>query len=210
MRTLALYFTSITCGFCLMALEIVGARMLFPSFGSSIDIWAAIISVFILSLSLGYVLGGRLADRSTSNQPLALVIVGASLLYFLLPIWALPFTEALGPTVHTARWGVLFAATVLFLPPSLLLGLISPMLVKLVFVSAERVGTTTGTLYAVGSVGNVAGVLFADFVLLAYVELNTSIFAMGAVMAVLGLAHLFVRMPAAQAPAAAVPAGATP
>ncbi len=197
MRIPALYLTSITCGFCLMALEIMGARMLFPSFGSSIDVWAAIIAVFILSLSVGYVLGGRIADRTTGNATLGWVIVGAAAMYLLLPAWAQPFCESLGKDIHTARWGVLLAAMVLFFPPSLLLGMISPMLVKLVFVSAERVGTTTGTLYAIGSVGNVLGILVTDFVLLAYVEINPAIWAMGIVMALLGLAHIFVRISAA-------------
>ena len=54
MRTLCLYATSIACGSCMMALELVGGRVLYPTFGSSIHVWAAIISVFILSLSIGY------------------------------------------------------------------------------------------------------------------------------------------------------------
>lgn len=191
-RLPALYATSIISGFCMMALEILGARVLQPFFGSGIDIWAAIISVFILSLSIGYWLGGRIADRATNNRPLAIVLIVAAICYLILPVWARPFLEALGPGIHTARGGVLLAALILFLPPSLLLGCISPMLVKLVFVGSEHVGRSTGTLYAVGSFGNVVGILASDFILLVHFDLNHSILGMGVVMGILGAAHLLI------------------
>ena len=196
MRLLAIYLTSIICGFCLMALEMLGGRLLYPCFGSSIDVWAAIISVFILSLSIGYVIGGRIADRSKDNRPLAWIILGAGVLYMTLPIYALSASEAVGGVLGQLRFGVLMAGLVLFVVPSLLLGMVSPVLVKLVFVSADRVGRTTGTLYAVGSIGNVLGILVTDYVLLEYVSLNATMVGMGAVLAALALAHLAVRMQA--------------
>jgi energy-converting hydrogenase Eha subunit E len=190
MRLTALYMTSITCGFCMMALEIIGARFIQPIFGSSIDVWAAIITVFILSLSIGYVVGGRIADRSHTNAALGWVIMIAGIFYCLIPWYGMSFMVALGEEIHTSRFGVLIAALCLYLVPSMLLGTVSPILVKLVFTSAERVGTTTGTLYAIGSVGNVLGILVSDFVLLAHVSLNTNIWSMGVVLCALGIAHL--------------------
>jgi hypothetical protein len=190
MRLTALYLTSITCGFCMMALEILGGRFIQPVFGSSIDVWAAIISVFILSLSIGYVAGGRIADRSHTNAALGWVILLAGVFFCLTPWYGMPLMLGLGEAVHTARWGVLLAALLLFLIPSLLLGMVSPILVKLVFTGADKVGSTTGTLYAIGSVGNVLGILVSDYVLLAYVPINTTILVMGGVLCVLGILHL--------------------
>ncbi len=213
MRNPVLYATSIICGFCMMALEIVGARALFPPFGSSVDTWAAIISVFILSLSVGYVIGGRIADRMKTSQPLGWIILLAGVFYCLLPVYCLHFTESLSYDIKASRGGVLLGALVLFLPPSLLLGCVSPILVRLAFNGAERVGRTTGTLYAVGSIGNVVGILVANYLLLAYVTLNANLWAMGVVLCLLGLAHLFVKMEAespANAAAPATPAGAQP
>lgn len=196
MRTFALYLTSILAGFCMMALEIMGGRLLQPVFGSSIDIWAAIITVFILSLSIGYVIGGRVADKATSNAVLGWILAAAGLCYLILPAVALPFMEALPTSLTHARWGVLVAALVLFLFPSMLLGMISPILVKLVFVSGELVGQTTGTLYAIGSFGNVLGILVSNYILLQYVDLNHNIFVMGIVLGILGVAHLVKRIDA--------------
>ncbi len=197
MRLTALYLTSILCGFCMMALEILGGRMLQPVFGSSIDVWAAIISVFILSLSIGYVLGGRLADRARTNLALGWMILLAGVFFCLLPIYALKFSDALGESIQYARWGVLVGALVLFLPPSLLLGSVSPMLVKLVFVDATRVGRTTGTLYAIGSFGNVLGILVTDYIFLQHFPLNQTVLVMGVLLCALGLVHIFLRVQAA-------------
>ncbi len=208
MRLFAIYATSITCGFCLMALEILGARLLYPSFGSSIDVWAAIITVFILSLSIGYVIGGRIADKSSDNRALAWIVLGAGVLYLTLPIYALSASEALGDAMGDLRFGVLVAGLVLFLLPSLLLGMVSPVLVKLAFVSAERVGRTTGTLYAIGSVGNVLGILVTDYVLLEHVPLNANLLWMGCVLVVTGLLHLALRLQATATPAPVAAQGA--
>ena len=194
MRVAALYTTSIICGFCLMALEILASRLVQPVFGSSVDVWAAIISIFILSLSIGYVIGGRLADRTRTNLALGWMVLISGMFFVLMTIYGLRFNEALPESIQTARYGSLLSSLVLFLPPSLLLGCVSPMLVKLVFVSAERVGRTTGTLYAVGSIGNVFGILVANYIFLPLFPLNPTFIALGAVLMALGLIHLFIRM----------------
>jgi MFS family permease len=190
MRLFALYATSIICGFCLMALEMMGGRFLQPVFGTGIDVWSAIITVFILSLSIGYVLGGRLADRCRTNRALGWIILFSGILYLFLPVIARPFLDAAGSGLHSLKLGVLIAALVLFFVPSVLLGCISPMLVKLVFTDAEKVGSTTGLLYAVGSVGNVLGILVSTYVMLWYLPLNTSMLGMGVVLCLTGIAHL--------------------
>lgn len=192
MRIYWLYATSVICGFCLMALEIVGPRYLAPRFGTSVDVWAAIITVFILSLSVGYWLGGRIADHSRSNRPLAFIILSAAACFLVLPAIATPVVQAFGPTIAAARWGSLVGALALFLIPSVLLGCITPMLVKLVFVGAAKVGRTTGTLYAISSVGNVLGILVTNYFLLELATLNANTWAMGLVLAALGTAHLLL------------------
>ncbi len=213
MRVAILYTTSIICGFCLMALEILASRLVQPVFGSSVDVWAAIISVFILSLSIGYVIGGRLADRTRTNLALGWMILVAGVFFVLMTIYGLRFNEALPEWIQTARYGSLLSSLVLFLPPSLLLGCVSPMLVKLVFVSAERVGRTTGTLYAIGSIGNVFGILVANYVFLPLFPLNPTFIALGAVLMALGLAHVFLPIQThttSTSSSTAATAGATP
>jgi len=203
MRTSALYLTSILAGFCMMSLEILGGRMLQPVFGSSIDVWAAVITVFILSLSIGYVVGGRIADAARDNQPLGWTLLAAGICYLAIPALALPFMEAIPIGIRDARSGALVAALTLFLLPSMLLGAVSPILVKLVFVSADRVGRTTGTHYAIGSSGNVLGILVSNFVLLEIADPSGSLLGQGVLLGVLGTAHLAIRIGADRVESAA-------
>ena len=204
MRIYALYFTSIICGFCLMALEMLGSRFLAPEFGTALDVWSAIITVFILALSIGYVVGGRLADRSNSNLPLGVIITVSGIFYLLLPVYARSVTSMLGGaggTLHAQAFDVLIAANVLFFIPSVLLGCVSPMLVKLVFKTASKVGRTTGNLYAIGSFGNVLGILCTTYILLKAFSINGNMIGMGVVLCLTGLAHVFVRTEAKRKPA---------
>jgi predicted membrane-bound spermidine synthase len=174
----------------MMALELLGARLLQPTFGSDIDVWASVISVFILSLSLGYAGGGWLADRVEPRRTLGWTILAAGVCYLLLPVYARAFLERLGPDIQAARWGSLPAALLLFLPPSVLLGGVTPLLVRLGFKDAAHVGRITGILYAVGCVGNVLGILVTDYILLVSYPLNANLLGMGVLLGVTGVAHL--------------------
>jgi predicted membrane-bound spermidine synthase len=69
-----------SAGAALMALEIAGSRVLAPSFGNSVFVWGSLISVFLIALSLGYFLGGLLADRHPSQALLNSICVLVSLL----------------------------------------------------------------------------------------------------------------------------------
>lgn len=84
---------------------------------------------------------------------------------------------------------------VLFFPPSVLLGTVTPMLIRLSLVDVRRVGRVAGTLYAVGSVGNVLGILVCDYVLLVLVRDSHNLIAMGAALSTMGLLHAFLVIP---------------
>ena len=69
-------------GFVIMSMELLGGRILAPYFGSGVYVWGSIITVFMLSLSLGYLLGGRLSVHNPSlNRFAGIFALGAILLY---------------------------------------------------------------------------------------------------------------------------------
>lgn len=172
-------FIAFSCGAVVLALEIVGGRLLTIYFGNTIITWASVISVFLAALSVGYYLGGSLADRFPTFKGL-----GASLLLASLTIWLIlpledrffPETETLGselsmPTEYiferiAGRYGALLAATVLFWMPSMLLATTSPYLIRLASKGVETAGRTAGSIYAVSTIGSIAGALGCAFVLL--------------------------------------------
>lgn len=200
-------------GGVLMALEIIGSRILAPWFGSSIFVWGSLISVFLGALSLGYSLGGVAADRWPRPEYLALCLAVPALLIFLLPFYWGAVNDALIGQDLGPRWGPLLASLCLFFPPSLFLGMISPYAIKLAATALSRVGNTAGQLYAVSTLGSIAGTLGTAFFLIAWFGTQAIVHGLGAILFVLAAAvllhALFVR-PNAPARPTIAPSGGYP
>lgn len=161
-----LHLTVLVSGAVLMALEMLGNRVLAPHFGNSIFVWGSLIGVILAALNAGYSLGGFLADRRPTLAPLAHVLALAGLWTWLLPEAAArvsPWIVArdLGP-----RLGALVASLALFAGPSLLLALVSPWAVRLAAREIRSVGSTAGLLYALSTGGSIAGTLVTSFFLI--------------------------------------------
>ena len=148
----------------MLAIEILGTRILGPFYGVSLFLWSALITVTLVALSAGYVIGGRLADRKPRESRIYLLLAGAGLWTVLIP-WithpVLALAEPLG-----LRVAVLVAAFLLFAPPLTLLGMVSPYAIRVRASSMEIVGRTAGDLYAISTLGSVAAALLTGFILI--------------------------------------------
>jgi len=151
------------CGFALMGMEMLGARLLNPYFGSSIYVWGSVISIFLLALSVGYWLGGGLSTRHPDARLLAAAILLAALGFLLVPQVAHGVNERVFDLGLDDRWGALLSATVLFLLPSLLLGTVSPFTVRLATREVRHAGAIAGLLYAVSTLGSFLGCILTSF-----------------------------------------------
>jgi hypothetical protein len=118
-------------GLVLMGLEIAGSRILAPHFGSSVFVWGSLISVFLIALAVGYYLGGQLADRQPSIRLLRVILVIAAIWVFALASAGHDACQALSNQGFGLVSGPLVAAAILFLPPSIALGVVSPFAVRL-------------------------------------------------------------------------------
>ncbi len=147
-----------------MALEILASRIIAPYFGNSVYIWGSIISVFLAALSLGYSWGGRIADRHPDLKVLGRLILAAGLWLLALQLTASWITERLSDATAGSPAGTLVTAGLLFGPPSLLFGTVSPFLVRLAAHDFTRLGDTAGRLYAISTLGSLAGTLLCTFV----------------------------------------------
>ncbi|MGI9324468.1 MAG: fused MFS/spermidine synthase [Pseudomonadales bacterium] len=169
----SVYSLAFTGGFVIMSMELLGGRLLAPYFGSSIYVWGSIISVFMLALSVGYLLGGRLTLAKVSLQRFALIfLLGAALL--------LPLTlgnEAamswIFERIIDPRLGSLMACMVLFFVPTVILGMISPYAVRLLVQHTHEAGAVAGRLYFVSTLGSALGTLLTSFYLVLWFEINT-------------------------------------
>jgi spermidine synthase len=166
------------CGAALMALELVASRVLAPVLGNSIFVWGSIISIVMIALSMGYWLGGQLADKRDASRVLAPLIALAGLLTVAAPVvarWALPRVAGLDP-----RLGSLAAAGLIFFLPALVLATVSPLAVRIASARGlEHIGRSAGGLYALSTAGSVAGTLATAFWLIPALSLEPLIVATG-------------------------------
>jgi len=174
-------------GAVLMALEIVGSRVLAPYFGNSIFVWGSLISVVLAALSLGYYWGGRLSDRNPSFARLLILLLIPGVLIFLLPFIYTPVNLWIATADFGIRLNPLIASSIYFLLPGIFLGTISPYAIRLAATTLSRVGSTAGTLYAVSTCGSIVGTLVTAFYLIPAVGVRNIIHFLGLTLIALSL-----------------------
>ena len=151
-------------GFAVMTFEIVLARVLTPFFGGSVYTWGAVIGVFLMGMTVGFYLGGRLADQLENPRWAGWVAGAAGLLVLATP----PLTEPVGILLLDSqidpRWGAAAAAAIFGAAPAALFAMLSPYAIKLALSDLERTGSIAGQLSALNSFGSIAGTLLTTFV----------------------------------------------
>src|SRR5919198_40071 len=196
--------------------EIAAVRLLAPYFGASTVVWANTIGVVLVALSVGYWLGGRLADRHPNMRGLCLLALTAAGLLAVVPFAADPLLDVAVDALDEISAGAfpwsLVAVLVLVAVPVLLLGTVSPWAIRLGVSKLEEAGTVAGRLYALSTAGSLAGTLVSALVLIPLVGTRRTflIFALLiALVAVVGLRPLrrFAVAPAAIAALIALPVG---
>ncbi len=213
-KRISLYALVFTVGAASLGTEIAAVRLMAPFFGTMTIIWANTIGVILVSLSLGYWLGGRFADRHPTRAGLSLVCLVAALLLGAVPFIAIPFLdisiEALNTVSAGAFIGSLFTVLFLVAPPVILLGAASPYAIRLATDAVEQAGTVAGRMYAISTVGSLLGTFGSALLLIPLVGTRRTflIFALLlAVVAVLGLKRRYLVAPVALAAVIAMPAG---
>jgi hypothetical protein len=182
-----LYLIAGWSGFFVMAVELLGGRLLAPYFGSSIYVWGAIITVFMLALSLGYLLGGRASLHAPSLKRLALILASAAVTTLPILLVGDSLLEHLSATLTDPRFGSLTAAALLFFLPTCISGMVSPYAVRLLITYRASAGHLAGKLYFVSTFGSAAGTLLTSFYLVLYLEVNTILLLMLSISALIGL-----------------------
>lgn len=185
-----LYLVAGWSGFFVMGVELLGGRLLAPFFGSSIYVWGALIAVFMLALSLGYLAGGRASLSAPSLRRLALILLAAALCLLPTLLFGDALLEWLSTLVPDPRFGSLLGATLLFFLTTAVSGMVSPYAVRLLVADRASAGHHAGKLYFVSTFGSAAGTLLTSFYLVLYLEVNQILISMLAVSTVIGLATL--------------------
>ncbi|MGB1756774.1 MAG: fused MFS/spermidine synthase [Pseudomonadales bacterium] len=180
---LLLAFTS---GFIIMSVELLGGRILAPYFGSSIYVWGSIISIFMVALSVGYLIGGRLSVNQPNLRRYGIFFVLAALGLLPIVFFANQAMDAVFMAIDDPRYGSLLASTLLFFIPTAILGMIAPYSVRLMVHNTERSGQVAGGLYFISTLGSALGTLLTSFYLVLWFEMNTILLTMVTVLILAG------------------------
>src|SRR5687767_10731036 len=141
-------------GAALLSVEIAASRVVAPYFGNSLFVWGALIGVVLAGLSVGYWLGGMVADRIPTPRLLTTTMAVGALLVLVVPLIDRPVLEAIVEWNPGPRLNPLLAAIALFGLPSIVFASVSPIGVRLVARSVASVGSTSGRLFAISTAGS--------------------------------------------------------
>jgi predicted membrane-bound spermidine synthase len=184
---LLVYGVAFLSGGVLLGLEIVASRILAPYFGNSVYVWGSLISVFLLALSIGYWLGGVLADRRPTLGTLALILDTAAAFILVLPLVYLPVGRFVSELNLEFRFSVLLISVLFFLVPSVLMGMVSPYAIKLSATALEEIGRTSGRVYAISTLGSISGALAVSFFFIQWLGTRAIVVVLGLILLALAL-----------------------
>jgi spermidine synthase len=173
--------------FCTLVIELVAGRIMAPYVGVSLYTWTSIIGVVLAGISIGAWVGGTLADRYPREATLGWLL-------FLSGVGALtiaPLTDLIGAAQlqTTLMLRILLLTTAIFFVPSMLLGMISPVVVKLTLDNLDRTGNIVGKIYAFSTLGSIIGTFATGFFLISWMGTRNILLTMGAIL--IGSAFLF-------------------
>ena len=166
----ALYLLVFAGGLVTLGAELAAARLFAPFFGTSLIVWSVLIGLILVSLSVGYWLGGRWADRSPHLSTLVRIVSAGALLVGVIPLVAAPVlrlsVEGFARLDAGLLGGSFFGVLFLFTAPMILLGCISPFAIRLAVEDVAHAGRVAGQLYALSTLGSFVGSLLPSLWLL--------------------------------------------
>ena len=184
-------------GAAVMIIELLGAKIVAPFYGTSMYVWASVLGVTLIALSGGYFVGGSVSNKYKDKSPLFAILAVGAILTIIAPRIApaiMMATADLG-----VRIGSLISVSIYLLPPIFCMGMVSPIIIQLVNQSQENAGQTAGTIYALSTVGGILATFLAGFVLIPELGIRTTATVTGLVLIVISAVGMFSRKQKVQA-----------
>lgn len=183
------------CGAVVMILELVGSRILAPYVGTSIIVWTSLIGIILGSLSLGYWWGGRIADKKPDYKIFSMIIFISAVSIGMITLLKSMVLDFLQNNIADIHINATIATLILFALPSMLLGMITPYAVRLKIKDLDSSGKTVGNLYAISTIGSIAGTFLAGFFLIAYFGSSNILLVLSIVLVLTSLLACFKSAP---------------
>ncbi len=149
-----------------MILELVCSRVLAPYFGTSNLVWTSVIGIILLSSSVGNYIGGFIADKNASKKNIQLILAATGIFILAIAIVQKYVLNGISSIFTDIRVGAIISTILLFFIPSMLIGFLSPIVIKIRMNDLSKVGKTSGILYSVNTLGSIVGTFLGGFVLI--------------------------------------------
>jgi len=165
-----LYLGVFSAGAATLAVELSASRLLGNYFGSSNLVWAVIIGLILIYLSVGYSIGGKWADRSPKYETFFVILIWAALFIGIIPLASRPIlkfaSSAFDHMQIAAMIGSFLSVLLLFSIPITLLGTASPFAIRLALENNKEAGQTAGRIYAISTAGSFIGTFLPVLILI--------------------------------------------
>ena len=185
-----LYFTAAITGAAILIVEILGAKMLAPYVGTSHFVWTAQIAVTLVALAIGYYFGGWLVGRSTKLGRLYVCILLAAIYLCVSVLVREPIAYAC--LEFRLALGALLTSTLLFFVPLTLLATTGPFLIRVLTQSVNAVGEQVGRLFAISTLGSVAGTVLIGYLLIPFFPNSVTMFVTSALLMLVAAGYFFI------------------
>jgi predicted membrane-bound spermidine synthase len=189
-----LYFAVFVSGMTTLGIEFAASRLLGSVFGTSNLVWASIIGLILIYLTVGYFLGGKVADRYPNYEVFYTILVWGAFSAGLVPFIARPVLYAAADAFDQLQVGVLLGAfsavLVLLIVPVTLLGMISPFAIRLILTDSRKAGQVSGQIYAVSTLGSFLGTFTPDLLLIPWLGTRMTFVVFSLFLMIVGLIGL--------------------
>jgi spermidine synthase len=155
------YLLSFIEGACVMAAELLGAKMLAPYFGSSLYVWSTVLAITLGGLALGYFAGGEISYRNKNKLLLFYVVLLGALFLMCMPFASKFLLHYLQNTSLIPA--LIFSSLLFLMPPVFMMGMVSPLIIAALSEDTNNAGRVAGRIYAISTVGGILATFLLGF-----------------------------------------------
>lgn len=170
-----------------MILELNASRIITPYAGNTIHTWTNVIGIILISLALGYLLGGRLADYSPKLRNISILLVLTAIYVIGIAYLYPDVLYFLYKNIPDVRVQAFISGLALFSIPSICLAAISPFIAKSVLTNLKNAGSKIGLVYTASTLGSILGTYITGYILIAYFGSRTILLMVSIMLCLLGV-----------------------
>lgn len=190
-RTFLLLLISFIEGGIVMVIELIGAKIISPFYGTSLYVWSSVLGVTLGSLAFGYFFGGYISFKYPKVKSLFVILMIGAFFTAIAPItapWIMQSTQHLGLKLGS------FLSTLLFLfPPIACMGMVSPLIIQYINHDTLSAGSSAGKVYAISTVGGILATFLTGFYLIPEWGIQVTAYLVAAILFIISIIY-FLRI----------------